>query len=313
VPKYVALSYPERYARLVARPISLFIKLTSFFSQLLSGLARRIVWLLGIRRDPSSALISEEEINQMIIEGREKGIFDPTEEALVRSVFEFADSNVRRAMTPRTDVVGINVRASSTDIMSAITEHGYSRYPVFKETIDTIVGVIYTKDLITAEADLANIDLNALIREPFFVPDSMPLSQLLREFQKGKNHMAVVLDDFGGTAGLVTLEDILEELVGEIQDEYDAEAAPLIKHSDTVAYAVGTVWPGQVNEMLSTHLPEEKADTLAGLFIDAAGYVPEKRESLNLADARLTVLAKDENRIIRLKVEKLMADADSVG
>jgi len=305
VPKYLALSFPERYARRVARPISVFIHFTSFFSRILSGLAGSIVRMLGVKDDPFHGAATEEEINQMILEGKEKGVFDETEREFVRSVFEFADSTVRRAITPRTDVYAIDINAPWKDSLETIREQGYSRYPVFEGTVDNVIGVIYTKDLLAKGLEIEKADLKVILRKPLFVPDSMQLSFLLREFQKGKNHMAVVLDEYGGTAGIITLEDVLEELVGDIQDEYDTEAVPLVKHSDTVVYAAGTVWPGEVNDLLKSELPEDNVDTLAGLFMEAVGRLPEKHETVRIADVNLTVLAKDENRILRLKLEKV--------
>jgi putative hemolysin len=306
VPKYLALSFPERFARYVARPIKLFIKITSVFSRFLSGLANLIIRLMGVRRDTSQGTVTEDEINQMILEGRDKGVFDETEKEFIRSVFEFADSTVRRALKPRPDVIAFDINARPEDILRTITEEGYSRYPIYEGTIDKVVGIIFTKDLIIRHVNLDKIVIADIIREPFFVPDSMPLSKLLREFQKGKNHMAVVLDEYGGTAGIITIEDILEELVGEIQDEYDdGEAAPLVKHADNVAFADGSVWPGEVNELLGGHLPEDDVDTLAGLFIDTLGRLPEKLESIRIADIKMTILEKDENRILRLRLEKI--------
>lgn len=306
VPKFMALAHPERFARFLSAPIGLFIKITAPFSRLLSMLAAMIVRMLGLRKDASQHQITEEEINQIIIEGRRRGVFEATEQQFVRSVFEFTDSTVRRAMKPRTDVVGIELGTSADEIMNIIVENGYSRYPIFEKTIDRVVGILYTKDLIDKESSVSRINLSALLREPVFVPDSMPLPKVLREFQKGKAHMAVVLDEFGGTAGIITLEDVIEELVGEIQDEYDTEAAPIIRHSDTIVYAAGDVWPGDINEVLNTHLPEDSYDTLAGLYIETVGHLPSKNETTTIADTRLTILAKDENRILRLKLEKII-------
>ncbi len=305
VPKYIALSNPERYARYVAGPINLFVALTAPFSRLLSWLANSAVRLVGIKRASGQQQVTEEEINEMLLDGRRHGVFDVTEQEFVRSVFDFSDSTVRRALTPRTDVIAINRVAGPDTILDTIIEHGYSRYPIFEETIDRVVGIIYTKDLIDRKTDLQHIDLAALMREPLFVPDSLPLPKLLREFQTGRGHMAVVLDEYGGTAGVITLEDILEELVGEIQDEYDVEAAPIVKHSDTMLYADGDVWPGDVNEVIDGHLPETEHDTLAGLIMDTLGRLPEKKEAVEIADVRLTILSKDKNRILRLRVEKI--------
>lgn len=309
VPKYLALAFPERYARLVARPITVFVSLTSIFTRILSSLSKLIVRLLGVKQRADENAVTEEEINQMIVEGSEQGLFDETEKAFVRSVFDFADSTVSRAMTPRTDVIGLEKSADSEEILKIVLDSGYSRYPVFDRSIDDVIGLIYTKDLLTHNMRLSDIQLDKIMRKPFFVPNSMPLATLLREFQKGKNHLAIVLDEYGGTDGIITLEDTLEELVGEIQDEYDTEAAPIVKHSERIVYADGSVWPGEINELLACRLPEEHVDTLAGLFIDTVGHVPDKHESVQIEDARLTVLAKDQNRVTRLKIEKLTSHA----
>jgi len=310
VPKYIALSSPERYARILAAPVSFFIKLTAPFSRLLSGVSALIVRLLGVKRDSGQQQVTEDEINQMIVDGRRRGVFDLTEQHFIRSVFEFSDGTVSRALKPRTDVIGIEQSTPPDKILDLIVGNGYSRYPIFEGTIDKVVGIIYTKDLVESRSDLNRIDLTKLLREPLFVPDSMPLPKLLALFQKGRNHLAIVLDEFGGTAGIITLEDVLEELVGEIQDEYDTEAAPIVQQSSTVVYANGEVWPGEVNELLQSHLPEDDVDTLAGLYMETTGRLPEKNESVQIADVCLTILAKDRNRILRLKLERTEQDQE---
>ena len=309
VPKYIALSNPERYARYMAGTAGFFISLSAPFARLLSWMANTVVRMMGIKRSEGPHQVTEEEINQMLHDGWERGVFDETEQEFIRSVFDFSDSTVRRALTPRPDVVGIDESAGPDEILKAILEDGYSRYPVYRGTIDQVIGIIYTKDLINPDIDLSRIEIATLMREPLFVPDSLPLPKLLREFQKGKVHMAVVLDEFGGTAGIITLEDIIEELVGEIQDEYDAEAPPIVMHSDTMVYANGDVWPGDVNELIDGDLPEDSHDTLAGLIMEKLGRLPEKHETVMFGDMRVTVLAKDKNRILRVKLQKLNSDA----
>jgi len=310
VPKYLALSNPERYAARVARPILSFVRLSSFFSGFLSAVANGIVRLLGVKPAQSGSEISEEEINLMIYEGRKKGVFDDFEEKLIRSVFHFADSTVRRAMTPRTDVIAIDIDTPPQEILKIITGHGFSRYPIFESTVDNIKGILYTKDLIYNRIEPHLVALRDLIRAAFFVPDSMPLSKLLGKFQRRKLHVAIVLDEFGGTAGIITVEDILEELVGEIQDEYDTETPPLVKQSDSVVIADGSVWPGDVNEMLGTQLPEEDSDTLAGLVMEQLERLPEENEQFIIGDTRVSVLKLSGNRLQRLKLERLTPDDD---
>lgn len=305
VPKYIALSNPERFAIMVARPISVFVKISGFFAISLSALSNLIIKMLGIKRDSGRSPISEDEINLMIFEGKEKGVFDATEERLIKSVFDFADSTVRRAMTPRTDVVALEINEDQKTITNIIIENEYSRYPVYKETIDNIVGVLHTKDLIVQRIDPNLIILNDIIRKTMFVPDSMPLPKLLNDFQKKTIHLAIVLDEFGGTAGIITLEDILEELVGEIRDEYDEESPPLVKQSDNIVYADGSVWPGAVNELIGCKLPEVGVDSLAGLIIDRLGKIPKKDFVLTIDKVKITILEMDQNRLTRLKLEKL--------
>ncbi len=309
VPKYLALSNPEFYARHVAGPTRLFTQLTSVFSTILSKTARLVVNILGVKQDSTRSAVTEEEINLMIFEFKEKGIFDETEEKLIKSVFEFADMTVRRAMTPRTDVVAVEINANSKNILDLIIENGYSRYPIFEKDIDHVVGILYTKDIIIHKLDPNLIILKDLLRQPQFVPDSMKLSQLLRLLQRKKKYIAIVLDEFGGTAGIITLEDIIEELVGEIQDEYDEEQPPLVKHSETVAYAEGSVWPGEINELMESSLPEDKAETLAGLFIYHLGRLPEPGETVTVGDMHISVLEREDNRLVRLKLEKVSAGA----
>jgi putative hemolysin len=302
VPKYIALSFPERYARLVAGPVGVFVMLTSPFARLFSWLANSIVNLFGLKKTDHH--VTGDEINHMLMEGKGRGVFDETEHEFVRSVFDFADSTARRAMTPRPDVIALERSLDPATILKIIREQEYSRYPVYEDTIDRVVGIIHTKDLLEPKIDLDHIDLGPLLRPALFVPDSIPLPKLLKEFQRGRNQMAIILDEYGGTAGIITVEDILEELVGEIQDEYDTEPAPLVQQSDTTLFADGDVWPGDANELIDSHLPEDEHDTLAGLIMKTLGRLPDKYEAVEIADARLTVLAKSENRIVRLKVEK---------
>ncbi len=305
VPKFLALSQPEKFARHVARPVNIFVIITSIFATALSSSANFIVRLFGVKHEKSRSPITEEEINMMIFEGRQKGVFDATEEKLIKSVFDFADSTVKRAMTPRTDVIGVELTTSVDKIINLIIEHGYSRYPVYEKDLDNIIGILYVKDIIVQKLNPELIIVKDLCHTATFVPDSMPLSKLLNELQLTKKHMAIVLDEFGGTAGIITFEDIIEELVGEIRDEYDFESEPLTKHSENVAYAEASVWPGAVNELINCNLPEDDVDTLAKLFIDTLGKLPENDDTIVVADVKMTALQIENNRILKIKIEKI--------
>jgi putative hemolysin len=305
VPKLIALTDPERYARYTAGPMKLIVLLTVPFTRTLEYMARLIFRALGLKKNLNAGMLSEEDIRHAIIEGQQKGVFDATESDLIRSAFAFSDSTVRRAMKPRTDVEALNIDTPAAEVLKIIRVNHYSRYPVYEKSIDHVAGVFYAKDLIHKDINWNTFKLRDHMREPLFFPDSMPMSKALAEFQKGKTHLAIILDEFGGTAGIITLEDVLEEIVDEILDEDDAEVPPIVKQSDTIVFADGGVWPGDINALLDTHLPDNQAETVAGLFMDTIGRLPDKYESIKLADTRMTVLTKDKNRILRVKVERV--------
>jgi putative hemolysin len=304
VPKYLALINPEKMAVRITRPIWIFSRATFFLVNLFTWTARGILKLMGLSKIPERAHISDEEINILISEGIEKGAFDPTEQRLIKSVFDFTDTTVRQAMTPRVDIVGIPLGVSLKEAMEIMARHGYSRYPVYKDTLDQITGMVYTKDLMAPLTAGSKIELAAVIRQPLFVPDSMPLSVLLGKFQRQHLHVAIVLDEYGGTAGMITMEDVLEEIVGDIQDEHDQDQAEFVAHSDTVAYAAGALRPDELNERFGTELPEKVSDTLAGLIVETLGRVPERKETIVIKGLTFTILKMSGNRILRVRVEK---------
>ncbi len=304
IPKYIALGNPEKIALRVTRPISFFSKATFVIVSVLTGTAKLILRLFGYSRLPERSHITEDEINILISEGTEKGVFDKTEQKLIRSVFHFTDTTVKQAMTPRVDIIGIPADWPQQKILETMTKNGYSRYPVYRDSIDQIQGIVYTKDLISLMVLGDVIILKDIIRKPLFVPDSMPLTTLLRRFQKRKKHIAVVLDEFGGTAGLITLEDILEEIVGEIQDEHDQDQPEFVAHSDKVAFAAAAFRVDELNESFGVGLPLDVSDTLGGLIVEELGRIPDVTEQVDIRGLKFTVLEMEGSRIKRLRVEK---------
>ena len=219
VPKYIALSNPEKIASKVSGPMTVFTTLGSVIVRLLSATSKRIARILGFTQISQRSSINEDDINFIIAEGRETGVFDETEQKLIHSVFDFTDVTARKAMTPRTDIIGIEIGDKQDKIVRMMSESGFSRYPVYRETLDHIEGILYTKDIITTLHQGEKININDVIKKALFVPDSMMLTSLLKTFQHKRVHAAIVLDEFGGTAGMITLEDLLEEIVGEIHGE----------------------------------------------------------------------------------------------
>ena len=246
------------------------------------------------------------EILQVASEGQAEGAVDKAEMEMIESVIEFGDRRAAEIMTPRTDIVALPAGASAEEIRQTIVQHGHTRIPVHDGDIDNIIGILHAKDLLAAD-DLSRIELRKIMRKPFFVPETKQLDDLLREMRARKMHMAIVLDEYGGTAGMVTIEDAIEEIVGEISDEYDMPESPLLKRIDERSIEVdGRMHVEDLNDAAGLALSEDDDyDTVAGFVFSELGYIPPVGEKLTAGGATFTVMAADDRRIIRLKVEDL--------
>jgi putative hemolysin len=300
VPKYLALRYSEKVALRVAGPIRLLSKISFVFVKLLSFSTKALMSLIIGKTPKEPPFISEEEVKYIVTEG----IFEKTEAEIIHSVFEFTDTIVKRAMTPRTEVVGLEIGSDQNTVLRTVTEEGYSRLPVYRDTLDNVIGVIHAKDVINILQNSDLIILEDIIRKPYFVPDSMKISKLLREFQKKRAQMAIVLDEFGGTAGLITLEDIIEEIVGEIEDEYDEERKEIDLLPDGSAVVRGSIPLRELNEKLKINLPEEQFETLTGIIINTIGRIPLLDEKIELFDLDFTILEKVGHHLRKIKISK---------
>ncbi len=305
VPKYLALSRPEKIASKISKPIGTFIRISILPVKILTGTARLFMKLFGIKYTADSATHTDEEINLIIAEGREKGVFDATEQEMIHSVFDFTDTTARQAMTPRTEIVGIDINDDTKAIVKKITSYGYSRFPVYEDTLDKIAGILYSKDVIKILQPSGLIVINDIIRKALFIPDSMMLNTLLKTFQQKRVHVAIVLDEFGGTAGLITLEDLLEEIVGEIHDEFDIDQREFVKNSDSLAFVAASLRVDELNDQFNTKLPEDGPSTIGGLVFENLGHPAIKDETITIKNIKFTVLETEGNRLKRLRVEKL--------
>lgn len=261
---------------------------------------------LGAAGEPSHQQAVKNEILQAASEAQAEGAVAPEEVDMIESVIQFGDRQAWAIMTPRTELVAMPVGASVEEVTRRIVQSGHSRLPIYDGDIDNIIGLVHAKDLL-AVADPAGTNIKKLLRKPTFVPESKRLGDLLREFKAGKVHMSVVLDEYGGTAGVVTIEDLIEEIVGEISDEYDRPGSALIRPgAPGVVEADGRARLDDINEQLGLQLPQTSDyDTVAGLLSAQLGFIPPVGEVLQTGGARITVLAADERRIWRVRVEKL--------
>jgi len=248
---------------------------------------------------------ARQEILHAASEGRAEGAVDADEAEMIESVIEFGETQAGEIMTPRTDVFALPADTPWDVAAERIVEAGHTRVPVYEGDLDNIIGILYAKDLLRYVGDSAPVDLRKILRKPFFVPETKALDDLLREFRAGKVHMAVVLDEYGGTAGIVTIEDVLEEIVGDISDEYDRAAPALARRVDERTLEVdGRLHIDDLNDLAKLEIPEdEDYDTVAGFVFSRLGHIPQVGEELPTPGARFTVLAADERKITRLRVE----------
>ncbi|MGB2990396.1 MAG: hemolysin family protein [Candidatus Zixiibacteriota bacterium] len=302
VPKYLALAYPEKVAFRTVGFVNFLSGLAFLPVKMLSNSSRFFVSLFLKRVPKESGFITDEELKFIVRDGKTKGVFDQTEEQLIRRALEFTDTTVRNAMTPRTEIIALDKNTGQQKVIRAMTELGFSRIPVYEENIDHVVGIIYAKDIINLLQNRDLIILEDILRNPYFVPDSMKISELLKNFQKKRLPMAIVLDEFGGTAGLITLEDIIEEIFGEIRDEYDREEEEEIYLlSDNLAIVNAGLFIGEFNQKFKTDLAEEY-NTVGGYLTGTLGRIPLLDEEIKLGDLTFVIFDKVGPRLKKIKV-----------
>jgi CBS domain containing-hemolysin-like protein len=313
-PKSVAIQRPVATTLFIAVPLQAFYWLFRPFIWVLNGLANVILKMFGISSvGGHESVHSTEELYYLLDQGKESGALDTNEHELIRNVFDFNERVVKNIMVPRTKISGIELSTPKQEVVETIIGEGYSRMPVYDDIIDKIIGIVHAKDILPLLAGNKEWSLSDIIRKPYFVPETKKINDLLSELQQKRIQIAIVIDEFGGTAGMVTLEDIVEEIVGEIQDEYDEEKPTVEKISDTefIINAYATVY--DVNEHLPHDLPEdEDFDTVGGLVSHAFGKIPEVGDSEECYGYLFTILKKTEQNIETIKLELVISKSDMV-
>ncbi len=303
VPKSVALMNPEKVGLFIAKPILLFSRFASIFVGFLTLSTNVILKPFGRKPFTQRAYVTEEEIKLLIKEGRDRGIFEPSEQELIHSIFEFTDISVKEVMVPIGKVETIPLDTPLDKVLVTISEEQYSRYPVYNEELNNIKGVLYAKDVFRMLARNREINIRKLLRAPFYVPETMKISHLLREMQKKRMHMAIVVDEYGAVTGIVTIEDLLEEIVGEIRDEYDIER-PVIRIREGVYIIEASINLRDLKEDHDIEIPEStEYDTLGGFMITTLQKIPKQGDTTLLDNMKLTILEMIGNRVSKIKVE----------
>jgi len=307
VPKSLALRYSEKIACFSARPLDFFTRITAMLVKLLTSSTKLIMKAMGVRANEERTFISEEEIKYFIKEGRASGVFEETEAALLHGVFQFADTTVREVMVPKPKFSAMDVKTPSDSILKILSDAGFSRYPVYKGSVDRIVGILFNKDVFRAVEKGGPIIIKDIMRPPYFVPSTILISKLLREMQRRKVHIAIVVDEHGDVDGLVTIEDILEEIVGEIEDEYDVGKGGLVERlKDGTMILDATISIGDLeDEGIIIDEEEEEFNTLAGFLLVKLQRIPRGGEFVIYKDRRFTIVDVEANRIVKVKVEPL--------
>jgi putative hemolysin len=309
VPKSLALRYSERIACFVARPIDLLARLSALFVKALTASSNAVLRIFGGRDIEGATFISVDEVKSLIREGAAKGIFNETEQELIHSVFEFADTPVKAVMIPRTEIHSVEAHASLAEIAKSFVESGFSRIPVYEGELDTIIGILYNKDVFKALVDKSEFRVREHLHPAFFVPSTLPISELLKQLQRRRLAMALVVNEFGEVEGLATLEDLVEEIVGEIRDEYDREErGPVERLPDGSMVIQGSALLKDLKTDFT--LPfEESPDyhTLAGFMLAQLKRIPRAGEWVEDNGYKLTIVDMEGRRITKIKIERVAA------
>lgn len=313
-PKTFAIQQPVRTSLFIALPLRFFYVVFRPFIWMLNGFANAILKVFGIENTSANeAHHSSEELQYLLDQGKESGVLDSTEHELIKNIFDFNERVAKNIMVPRTKISGVEMHCTKEELLNTLIKEGYSRMPVYDNTIDKIVGIVQAKDILPLLVNQTDFNLQDIIRKPYFIPETKKINDLMSELQLKRILIAIVLDEFGGTAGMITLEDIVEELVGEIQDEYDEEKPIVEKVNSTefIVNALASIY--DVNSELPHDLPEDgDFDTVSGWLGDIFGKIPEVGEQKEANGYNITVLKKSEQNIESVKLELLLNEEDVI-
>lgn len=309
-PKTFAVTYSEKVSLLLAKPVVFYIRLISPLVWIFKVTSNLIIRMLGGKKKPVSPFVTEEEIKTMINIGEEEGTLEEEEKQMLHKVFEFGDKVVTEAMVPRTEIVSISDDSTVGDALKLVLEEGYSRYPVVKENIDSVTGILYVKDIVKqmAQGKIENYTpITGIVREAYYIPENKMVTELLDEMQKNKFQIAIVMDEYGGTAGLITLEDIMEEIVGGLQDEFEAmegekEVEIIDERTSIVAGQTGL---DEINELVGSELVSEDFHTIGGFVFGLFKRLPKVGEQVRYHNLRFLILEMEDRKISKVKITRL--------
>jgi putative hemolysin len=308
VPKVATLHQPERVAMLAAQPMRAFTTVFKWFIDLLDWASHMVLRLFGLQLVGEHSLIyTVDELKQMINESEEGGVLEPPEREMLESVFDFGELLVRQVMVPRTSIVALDAETQIDEIIATVTQHSFTKLPVYETDMDQIIGILHVKDVlrVMVQPECQKTTAREMARETLYIPETLPVNELLHQFRHNRQHIAIVLDEFGGTAGLVTLEDLLEEIVGEVSDQFDESNPEIQSQPDGSVLIDGLTLMEAVNQQLELNLIDPHYDTIAGYFLGKLGHIPKIGDEVEAGGVRLKVEQMDGLRIAQLSLVRL--------
>jgi putative hemolysin len=303
-PKSLAVRHPERFALIAVYPVAWLQFLLTPAVAILTFLSNMVVRPFGGTAHFTTPAVNEEELKILVEAGEEQGVLQPEETEMIHSVLDFGDIVVRKVMTPRIDLTAMDVTGPMPDLICLVHQSGHSRIPVFEEDLDNIVGIVHAKDLLALADDRSRhlVPIRTVMRPPYFIPESKKIAELLSEFRRSKQQLAIVRDEYSVTSGLVTIEDLIEQIVGDIQDEYDVEE-PMVQVLDRYTTILdGRVGLTEVNDRMGLELPEDEADTIGGFVFGLLGHQAEQGEQARWQELTFVVEATDGRRITKVRL-----------
>lgn len=310
-PKSLAIQSPEKTTLFVAYPLQAFYWICRPFIWLLNGLANLILRMCGLHSVSETETYSSDELKYLVDQVRESGNIEDTNYDIIKNAFDFSERTARQVMVPRTQVLAIDVNDYDEQTLETVIEDGFSRIPCYEDSIDNIIGIVHLKDILKKMRQSGHVDIRSIVRPVSFVPESKRIGIILKEFQVKHQQIAMVLNEYGGIEGIITMEDILEELVGEIQDEYDNEI-PFVEPTSSNTYSViATAAISDINNQLPHAIDKSKQyDTLAGYLIDKFGRIPNTHDKLEAEGYEFSVLKKNKTSIVLVQLRDLADSAD---
>ncbi len=309
VPKSLAIRHSEKIAFYTSKPVDILSRLLFVALRVLAVSSNAVLRFFRMEQVQESGFISEDEVKYLIREGRKRGVFEPSEEDLIHSVFRFTDTVVKEVMVPRTDIVAVESGTGLDEILRIMNEKGFSRLPVYSDSVDNIIGVVYLKDILPLHMADKSFKLDSVLRRPYIVPPNKNVSVLLKEMREKRVHLALVMDEYGGTDGLVTMEDLIEEIVGDIRDEQEKVLREIEEIAANRYIVDGKTDIGKVNERLGVKIPEDEFETIGGFVLGLFGRLPAEGDQIRHNHLMFTVLRLRKNRIARVRILKLAPES----